>query len=74
MNKEFNKGLLLAGWIADRLNWKIENLIYSKKDQLKVNFLRQDKTLVEVGITSLPIGKPSMDPIDKDFSIGIGLK
>ena len=56
------QGLFLAAWIADRLNWQLENLICSKKDQLKVNFLRPDKTFVEVGITSLPIGKPSINP------------
>ena len=56
------QGLFLAAWIADRLNWQLENFICSKKDQLKVNFLRQDKTFVEVGITSLPIGKPSINP------------
>ena len=56
------QGLLLAAWIADRLNWKLESRIFSKKDQLKVNFLRPDKTLVQVGITSLPIGKPSINP------------
>lgn len=56
------QGLLLAAWIADRLNWKLESSISSKKDQLKVNFLRPDKILVQVGITSLPIGKPSINP------------
>ena len=56
------QGLLLAAWIADRLNWKLESRISSKKDQLKVNFLRPDKILVQVGITSLPIGKPSINP------------
>ena len=56
------QGLFLAAWIADRLNWQLKNFICSKKDQLKVNFLRPDKTLVEVGITSLPIGKPSINP------------
>ena len=56
------QGLLLGAWIADRLNWKLESRISSKKDQLKVSFLRPDKTLVQVGITSLPIGKPSINP------------
>ena len=63
--KSINKtvqGLLLAAWIADRLNWKLESHISSKKDQLKVSFVRPDKTLVQVGITSLPIGKPSINP------------
>ncbi len=56
------QGLLLSAWIADRLNWKLHNCTNSKKDLLKVNFIRPDKTLVEVSLTSLPIGKPSINP------------
>tara|TARA_B100000965_G_scaffold402794_1_gene429530 strand:+ start:129 stop:1436 length:1308 start_codon:yes stop_codon:yes gene_type:complete len=56
------QGLLLAAWIADRLNWKIQNCISSNKDFIKVNFLRPDQTLVSVSLTFLPIGKPSINP------------
>ena len=56
------QGLLLAAWIADRLNWKLQNNVSSKKDLIKVNFIRPDKTLVAVSLTSLPIGKPSINP------------
>ena len=56
------QGLLLAAWIADRLNWKLKNCVSSKKDFIKVNFIRPDKTLVEVSLTSLPIGNPSINP------------
>ncbi len=56
------QGLLLAAWIADRLNWKLQNCVSSKKDLIKVNFMRPDKKLVEVSLTSLPIGKPSINP------------
>ena len=56
------QGLLLAAWIADRLNWKLHNCVSSKKELLKVNFIRPDKTFVEVTLTSLPIGKPSINP------------
>jgi len=56
------QGLLLAAWIADRLNWKLQNCVTSKKDHIKVNFIRPDKRLVEVSLTSLPIGKPSINP------------
>ena len=56
------QGLLLAAWIADRLNWKLQNCISSKKDLIKVNFIRPDKTLVAVSLTYLPIGKPSINP------------
>lgn len=56
------QGLLLAAWIADRLNWKLKNCVLSKKDFLKVNFIRPDNILVAVSLTSLPIGKPSINP------------
>ncbi len=56
------QGLLLAAWIADRLNWKLKNCVSSKKDLIKVNFIRPDKTLVGVSLTSLPIGNPSINP------------
>ena len=56
------QGLLLAAWIADRLNWKLKNCVSSKKDFIKVNFIRPDNTLVAVSLTSLPIGKPSINP------------
>ncbi len=56
------QGLLLAAWIAERLNWKLKNCVSSNKDLIKVNFIRPDKALVTVCLTSLPIGKPSINP------------
>ena len=56
------QGLLLSAWIADRLNWKLENCVTSNKDLIKVNFIRPDKKLVAVSLTFLPIGKPSINP------------
>ena len=56
------QGLLLSAWIADRLNWKLQNCVLSKKDIIKVNFIRPDKNLVTVSLTYLPIGKPSINP------------
>ena len=56
------QGLLLAAWIADRLNWKLQNCVSSRKDLIKVNFIRPDKALVAVSLTYLPIGKPSINP------------
>tara|TARA_Y100001968_G_scaffold53255_1_gene44309 strand:+ start:1011 stop:1562 length:552 start_codon:yes stop_codon:yes gene_type:complete len=56
------QGLLLAAWIADRLNWKLKNCVSSKNDLLKVNFVRPDNALVTFTLTSLPIGKPSINP------------
>ena len=56
------QGLLLAAWIADRLNWKLQDCVSSTKDFIKVNFIRPDKTIVAVSLTALPIGKPSINP------------
>ena len=56
------QGLLLSAWIADRLNWKLKNCVTSKKDHIKLNFIRPDETLVTFTLTSLPIGKPSINP------------
>jgi len=56
------QGLLLAAWIADRLNWKLQNCVSSKKDLIKVNFMRPDNALVAFSLTYLPIGKPSINP------------
>ncbi len=56
------QGILLAAWIADRLNWKLKNSVSSKKDLIKVNFIRPDKKIVSVSLTSLPIGNPSINP------------
>ena len=56
------QGLLLAAWIADRLNWELQSCDKSKRDPIKVTFIRPDKTLVAVSLTSLPIGKPSINP------------
>ncbi len=56
------QGLLLAAWIADRLKWKLQNCFSSDKDLIKVNFIRPDNNLVAVSLTSLPIGKPSINP------------
>ena len=56
------QGLLLAAWLADRLNWKLQDCVSSTKDFIKVNFIRPDKTIVAVSLTALPIGKPSINP------------
>ncbi len=56
------QGLLLAAWIADRLNWKLKSSISSEKELIKAIFVRCDETLVTVTLTSLPIGNPSIHP------------
>ena len=56
------QGLLLAAWIADRLKWKLQSNVSSKRDLIEATFIRPDKTPVAVTLTSLPIGKPSINP------------
>ena len=56
------QGLLLVAWIADRLNWKLKNCVSSTKDLIKVNFIRPDNAVVAFSLTSLPLGKPSINP------------
>ena len=56
------QGLLLAAWIADRLKWELRDCISVEKDFIKVTFIRTDNALVTLSLTSLPIGKPSINP------------
>ena len=56
------QGLLLAAWIADRLNWKLRNCVLAQNDLIKINFIRPDNKIVVFTLTSLPIGKPSINP------------
>ncbi len=56
------QGLFLAAWLADRLNWRLNSCISSEKEHIEVDFIRPDKKLVTVCLTSLPIGKPSINP------------
>lgn len=56
------QGLLLAAWIADRLNWKLKKCISSDKELIKAIFVRCDETVVTITLTSLPIGNPSIHP------------
>ena len=41
---------------------EIKNCVSSEKDILKVTFIRTDNKFVTVSLTSLPIGKPSINP------------
>ena len=56
------QGLLLAGWIADRLNWELQNSTYTQRETIEASFIRPDKTKVNLRLTSLPIGHPSIHP------------
>ncbi len=56
------QGLLLAGWIADRLNWKIVESIPSDEEIIEAKFKRDDDYIVHLKLISLPVGRPSIHP------------
>ena len=56
------QGLLLAGWIADRLNWKFKESKFNADNILLAVFQKVDNTFVNFRLTPLPIGKPSIHP------------
>ena len=56
------QGLLLAGWIADRLNWKLKESNLIEEESINATFYKEDKSLVKFRLTPLPIGKPSIHP------------
>ncbi len=56
------QGLLLAAWIADRLNWTLQNEILVETNSITFKFLRPDKELVDFRLMPLPVGKPSIHP------------
>ena len=56
------QGLLLAAWIADRLNWKLNEDSVVDRKTIQANFLRPDGKLVHFCLTPLPVGRPSINP------------
>tara|TARA_B100000700_G_C15011805_1_gene841326 strand:+ start:408 stop:1706 length:1299 start_codon:yes stop_codon:yes gene_type:complete len=54
------QGLLLAAWISDRLNWRIEKCNKSKCGDIHVTFKRLDGEFVSLNLISMPVGKPSI--------------
>ncbi len=56
------QGLLLTAWIAERLNWKVENCNIVNDHNIEGVFSRPDKTKVEFCLIGLPVGKPSIHP------------
>lgn len=56
------QGLLLAGWLADRLNWLLieSNLVENKI--IEATFKRPDNKLTKFRLTPLPVGNPSIHP------------
>ncbi len=56
------QGLLLIGWIADRLGWTFKNALHSKNNGLQATFERSDKEIVNFNLMPLPLANPSIHP------------
>ncbi len=56
------QGLLLAGWIADKLGWEINDCKETEGNAIEAKFGRQDGTNVNFKLLPLPVGKPSIHP------------
>ncbi len=56
------QGLLLAAWIADRLNWKLISSDDMKTEGITAKFQKPDESNLIFNLIPLPVGKPSMHP------------
>ncbi len=56
------QGLLLASWIADKLEWKLTKEVEKDGQSFKTKFLRSDNSMVNFRLMPLPVGKPSINP------------
>ena len=56
------QGLLMAGWIAERLKWTLQESQLLKDGSIKSKFKSINNTLIEFRQTPLPIGQPSIHP------------
>ena len=56
------QGILLAAWIADRLNWKISKAKFIEKDIMETKFNDQNQKEITFRLHFLPIGLPSIHP------------
>tara|TARA_Y100001968_G_scaffold333661_1_gene398110 strand:+ start:43061 stop:44359 length:1299 start_codon:yes stop_codon:yes gene_type:complete len=56
------QGLLLAAWIADRLQWSLEKCISIDGKNIEATFNRVDGEAVKCRLIHLPVGKPSIHP------------
>ena len=53
------QGLLLAGWVADRLGWQLEHT-EATEDGIASRFRRSDGAEVNFHLMSVPMGQPSV--------------
>ena len=56
------QGLLLTGWISNRLNWKLNKCLSIEGGIIEAEFERPDKETINFRLTPLPVGKPSIHP------------
>ncbi len=56
------QGLLLAAWIADRLDWKLTVANAKEGENIAAEFERPDGGIVQFCLIPLPVGNPSIHP------------
>ena len=56
------QGLLLAAWIADRLQWELKTAHQKEGENIYAKFQRLDGEIVQLSLIALPIGNPSIHP------------
>ncbi len=56
------QGLLLAAWLADRLDWDFQKLVSLDGDGIGAEFFRPDGTSVHFRLMPLPVANPSDHP------------
>ena len=56
------QGLLLASWIAERLNWHLTVAHTKEGESIAAEFQRPDGEKVQLCLIPLPVGKPSIHP------------
>ena len=56
------QGLLLGSWIADRLGWKLKHTQHNSDKSISTSFQRTDGTEVQMRVSPVPMGQPSIHP------------
>ena len=56
------QGLLLASWIANRLDWELNKCTSNNIKGIEATFKRSDQQVVTFRLIPLPVGRPSIHP------------
>ena len=56
------QGLLLAAWMGDRLGWDLNKCTSVENKNIEATFHRPDSKIVNLRLTFLPVGMPSIHP------------